>query len=154
MRSGELARLSAVSTDTLRHYERLGLLPRPPRTSGGYRDYPAGSLARVQLIRRAMHIGFSLPDVAAVLKLRERGEFPCHHARQIATQKVKQLTAQIRELTALRRQLQRILRDWDVRLARTAKGKPARLLENLPAFQPPMRLASQLQNTSRTGRRT
>ena len=60
MRSGELARLVGVSTDTLRHYERLGLLEIPARTSGGYREYSSGSLERVRLIRRALSIGFSL----------------------------------------------------------------------------------------------
>jgi DNA-binding transcriptional MerR regulator len=145
MQSGELARLSGVSADSLRHYERLGLLPRPPRTDGGYRDYPAAALARVQVIHRALHIGFSLPELTAVLKLRDRGEFPCREARRIAGQKVEQLRAHIKELTAMRRQLERILRDWDARLARAGHGKPARLLENLPALRQQTRPASRLQ---------
>ena len=62
MRAGELARLSGVSGDSLRHYERLGILPKPPRTNGGYRNYSSSSLARVRLIRGVLSIGFSLPE--------------------------------------------------------------------------------------------
>ncbi len=131
MRSGELARLSGVSTDSLRHYERLGLLPRPPRTGGGYRDYPSTALARVRLIRNALSIGFSLTQLTAVLKLRDRGEFPCREARRIAETKLRQLRVHIKNLTAMRRHLETILKDWDARLVRTGKGKPARLLETL-----------------------
>jgi len=70
VRSGELARLAGVSTDTLRHYERLGLLPKAQRTEGGYRQYTAQSLERVRLIRRALTIGFSLPELTVILKMR------------------------------------------------------------------------------------
>jgi hypothetical protein len=60
VQSGELSRLAGISTDTLRHYERLGVLPKPPRTNGGYRD-PANSLERVRLIQSALKVGsFSL----------------------------------------------------------------------------------------------
>lgn len=60
MRSGQLAHLTGVSTDTLRHYERLGLLPLPQRTVGNYREYSPVSQQRVELIQRALTIGFSL----------------------------------------------------------------------------------------------
>jgi DNA-binding transcriptional MerR regulator len=132
VRSGELAQVSGVSTDSLRHYERLRILPKPPRTNGGYRNYPPSSLARVRLIRSALSIGFSLPEVAAVLKLRDSGAFPCHEARKIAQAKLVQVRVQLRELNRMRRQLERILDDWDTKLAQSQRGKPARLLESLP----------------------
>jgi MerR family transcriptional regulator, mercuric resistance operon regulatory protein len=137
MRSGELARLSGVSADSLRHYERLGILPKPPRdfamaNNGGYRNYPSSSVARVRLIRSSLSIGFSLPELAAVLKLRDGGEFPCDQVRKIAGVKLEQLRAQLKELTRMRRQLEGILSTWDSKLARTRNGKPARLLEALP----------------------
>lgn len=131
MRSGELARISGVSADTLRHYERLGLLARPPRTRSGYRDYSAASVDRVRLVRRALGIGFSLPELAAVLKSRDGGRFPCREARNIAAAKLKELKQRIQDLIAMRRELESILDDWDRRLSR-ANGKPARLLETLP----------------------
>jgi DNA-binding transcriptional MerR regulator len=132
VQSGELSRLAGISTDTLRHYERLGLLPKPPRTNGGYRDYPASSLERVQLVQSALKVGFSLPELATILRMRDRGEVPCHRVRAIAEHKLQDLKEQISHLLGMRDQLERILKDWDARLARTGMGKPARLLESLP----------------------
>jgi MerR family mercuric resistance operon transcriptional regulator len=132
MRSGELARLTGISTDTLRHYERLGLLSKPPRTSGGYRDYPPQSLDRVHLIRRALSIGFSLPELRTLLKMRDAGGFPCRDTQKLAKSKLEEVKCQIKDLTAMRAQLEQILSDWDLRLSRSGTGKPARLLESLP----------------------
>jgi|HubBroStandDraft_2_1064218.scaffolds.fasta_scaffold420491_2 DNA-binding transcriptional MerR regulator len=144
MQSGELARLTGVSTDTLRHYERLGLLAKPLRTAGGYRDYPASSLDRVRLIRRALGAGFSLAELTAILKMRDRGDIPCHKARALGQVKLQQITQQIKDLQLMRKQLEAILKDWDGRLFRTPKGEPARLLESLPdnlkRVTPPQRL--------------
>jgi MerR family copper efflux transcriptional regulator len=132
MRSGELARLTGISTDTLRHYERLGLLPKPPRTSGGYRDYPFNALNRVRLIRRAMSVGFSLPELSTILKMRDGGQAPCRRVQTIAETKLKQVRQQIRDLIAMRDQLDTILKSWETKLAHTRKGEPAGLLEGLP----------------------
>src|SRR5258708_19511506 len=77
MRSGQLARQSGVSTDTLRHYERLGLLPVPQRTAGNYREYPPTSPQRVELIQRALTIGFSLAELKTILAVRDNGDAPC-----------------------------------------------------------------------------
>jgi len=132
VQSGELSRLAGISSDTLRHYERLGVLPRPPRTNGGYRDYPASALNRVRLIQSALKVGFSLPELASILKMRDRGEIPCERVRAVAGHKLEEVKQQIRDLLSMRDQLERIVKDWDVRLAKTTKGKPARLLESLP----------------------
>ena len=132
MQSGELSRLAGISTDTLRHYERLGVLPKPPRTNSGYRDYPANSLDRVRLVQSALKVGFSLPELATILRMRDGGEVPCHRVRAIAEDKLREVKQQINDLLGMRDQLERILKDWDARLARTGKGKPARLLESLP----------------------
>lgn len=152
MRSGELARLSGVSSDTLRHYERLGLLPKPRRTNGGYRDYPAHMLDRVRLIRSALSIGFSLADLTAIMKLRDRGEFPCREARAVAESKLRNLKQQIKEMITMRKQLEQILENWDARLARTDKGKPARLLESLPEGLKRSGLASRFQSKRSKGK--
>jgi len=132
VQSGELSRLAGVSSDTLRHYERLGILPEPPRTNGGYRDYPESSLNRVRLIQNALKVGFSLSELATILKMRDRGEIPCHRVRAIAGQKLEGIKRQISDLLAMRDQLELIVADWDAQLACTSKGKPARLLEKLP----------------------
>ena len=132
MRSGELARLAGVSADTLRHYERLGLLSPPSRTSGGYRNYPESALERVSLIRSALSVGFSLSELQTILKMRDAGQVPCHRVRAMAQSKLELLKQQIKGLVAMRGQLARILKDWDRRLAHTRKGMPARLLETVP----------------------
>lgn len=132
MRSGELARLADISTDALRHYERIGLLPKPARTQSGYRDYPAPALERVRLIQRALNAGFSLAELTTILSMRDRGEVPCQKARAMGQAKLQQIKQQIKELLVMRKQLEGILKNWDSRLARTRKGAPARLLEALP----------------------
>src|ERR1044072_3299742 len=129
--SGELADSAGVSRDTLRHYERKGVLPRPLRGQNGYRKYPPEALQRVQLVRRALSVGFTLDELAKVLKVRDAGGAPCEEVRKLAAQKLLNVQDQLRELTALRDDLQETLQDWDARLAGRANGKRANLLESL-----------------------
>jgi DNA-binding transcriptional MerR regulator len=131
MRSGELARLSGVSTDTLRHYERIGVLAKPPRTNSGYRRYPPSALERVRLVRRAMSVGFSLEELARVLRVRDNGGAPCRQVRDLAVAKLETIERRLEELALVRDQLEKLLKDWDGRLARTAPGQRAGLLESL-----------------------
>lgn len=134
--SGELAELAGVSRDTLRYYERRGVLPRPLRGHNGYRQYSSEALQRVQLVRRALAVGFTLDELARVLKVRDAGGAPCEEVRRVAAQKLLDVENQLRELTALRDDLQTTLRDWDARLARRANGNRASLLESLSADTP------------------
>jgi len=129
--SGELAGLAGVSRDTLRHYERKGVLPRPLRSHNAYRQYPPEALQRVQLVRRALSVGFTLDELAKVLKVRDAGGAPCEEVRKLAAQKLLNVQDQLRELTKLRDDLQETIKEWDTRLARRAGGKRANLLESL-----------------------
>jgi len=129
--SGELADLAGVSRDTLRHYERKGVLPRPLRGYNSYRQYPPEALQRVQLVRRALSVGFTLDELAQVLKVRDAGGAPCEEVRKLAAQNLVNVQDQLRELTALRDELQKTLSDWDTRLARRPGGKRVNLLESL-----------------------
>ena len=129
--SGELADLAGVSRDTLRHYERKGVLPRPLRGHNAYRQYPPEALQRVQLVRRALSVGFTLEELAKVLRVRDAGGAPCEEVRKLAAQKLLNVQDQLRELTALRDDLQKTLKDWDTRLSGLTKGKRANLLESL-----------------------
>jgi DNA-binding transcriptional MerR regulator len=132
MRSGALARQAKVSVDTLRHYERIGLLAAPPRTPGGYREYPAQALPRLTLIQRALSLGFSLTELRDILRERDKGGAPCRRVASLVRTKLAKLDAQVRELQALRRRMVRMLRSWDARLAQTPEHRQARLLEDLP----------------------
>jgi len=131
MRSGELAQLSGVSTDTLRHYERIGVLAKAPRTQSGYRQYPPSALDRVRLVRRAISVGFTLEELARVLRIRDKGGAPCRQVRDLALSKLEEVERRLEELVLVRDHLQMLLKDWDDRLARTAPGQRAGLLDSL-----------------------
>ncbi len=131
LRSGEVASLSGVSADTLRHYERMKLLPAPRRSSGNYRMYPSETVERVQVIRRALAVGFSLNEIAQIHKVRESGGAPCRDVKRLLSEKLDRLDSQITDLIALRDHLRSVLQHWNQRLEETPNGKPARLLETL-----------------------
>lgn len=131
MRSGQLARMAGVSTDTLRHYERLGLLARPQRTESGYRRYPPEALERVKMVRQALAVGFSLVELARFLRSREKGGVPCKEVRALAALKLREMDRQLMDLKAMRDRVRSMLEDWDARLASTPKGARAELLESL-----------------------
>jgi DNA-binding transcriptional MerR regulator len=127
----DVARATGVSTDTLRHYERKGLLPRVTRTAAGYRQYSAATVERVLLIQRAMVVGFSLTDLKRVLGARDRGGAPCRSVRALVGERLERLNQRIDEMRILRDELGVLLAEWDRRLARTPEGKRAHLLETL-----------------------
>lgn len=131
MSSGEVAARGGVSVDTLRHYERRGLLPRPPRERNGYRAYPAEALTRVLLIQRALSVGFSLDELARIFRVREHGRPPCVEVRALAARKLDEVESQIESLIAFRETLRSTLEDWDARLAKRGANEPAKLLESL-----------------------
>jgi DNA-binding transcriptional MerR regulator len=132
LRIGELARLSGVSADTLRHYERKGLL-KPIRQSNGYREYPRQAADRVRMVRGALALGFRLDDLARIFKIREAGGAPCRQVRDLAASKLAEVETLLEELTAMRGELRQLLKDWDARLGATEGDQPARLLETLAA---------------------
>lgn len=87
MWTGEVAQRAGVNPQTLRYHERRGILPRPERTSGGHRDYPARTVDLVWFIKHAQDLGYSLSDVEGLLQLADGGAAscvcsgPCHHCR-------------------------------------------------------------------------
>ena len=133
LRIGQLGKRTGVSVDSIRHYERLGLLPKAARTNAGYRLYSPSAVDRVALVRHALQFGFSLRDVAGFLRVRESGGTPCRDVRAAATRIITAVDERIAELTAARKEMHRTLRHWDRRLARTPANRPARLLESLKA---------------------
>jgi DNA-binding transcriptional MerR regulator len=132
LKSGELARAAGVSPDTLSHYEKLGLLPVPARSEAGYRLYPSDSLPRVQMIRSSVRLGFSLAELADILKQRRAGKPPCRKVAALASQHLKALDQKIRDLTRLRDWFAPIVRAWESRLQTLNPGERAAFLESLP----------------------
>ncbi|MDX2403963.1 heavy metal-responsive transcriptional regulator [Streptomyces microflavus] len=105
MRIGALAATSGLSTKTIRFYEQSGLLPEPPRTSGGYRDYPAQTATRIAFIRDAQGAGLSLAEIRSVLVLRDGGQAPCGHVSALIGQHLEEIERQLAELAKTRQAL-------------------------------------------------
>ncbi len=131
LRSGELASLAGVSSDTLRHYEQQGLLCPPPRSANGYRCYPPETLQQVRILRIALRLGFSIEELSGIFHMRREGAIPCRHVRTLASTKLHELRRRQREIKQLCKLLQTVIRRWDRRLRRTPSGKRAHLLDNL-----------------------
>lgn len=134
--SGQLGTAAGVSADTIRHYEKLGLIAQPSRTAGGYRLYPAQTLLRVQTIRSALKAGFSLTELAGIFRERDSGGTPCQRVAGMASDKITALTRQISDLTELRDWLSATVANWNKRLEKTPSGKRAGLLESLAGLEP------------------
>jgi len=131
LRSGQLAKIAGVSTDLLRHYERIGVLPAAVRAANGYRLYPPQSAKRVRAVRSAVALGFSLDELSRILAMRDRGGIPCRRVRALAEDKLHRVEQSLKELQVLRRHIRKTLRLWDQRLVETGRGQRAELLESL-----------------------
>src|SRR6266567_4259978 len=131
LRCGELAQLTRVSPDTIRHYERMGILPKSPRTSAGYRMYSHDAVDRVRLVRRALQVGFTLTELSEILQIRDGGGVPCHRVLSLTEEKLHSLEAQIKELRRTQRYMKELVREWRVKLGRTKPGTRAMLLHSL-----------------------
>lgn len=137
LRSAQLARLAGVSPDTLRHYERMGLLPTATRSANGYREYPPEACTRVRLVRRALGLGFTLDELARIVNVRDRGGAPCSAVRALAAEKLSLLEARLAEIQSACDRLRMVLDHWDSLLARTPRGARAALLEALEGLVEP-----------------
>lgn len=103
---GVLARTANVNIETVRYYQRIGLINEPEKPAQGYRVYPESTLKRIQFIKRAQQLGFSLQEVTELLSL---GDAKCADVRQIAEQKYQQITNQIKDLTNLKDNLGQLI---------------------------------------------
>ncbi len=130
LRSSELAKLAGVSTDTLRHYERVGVLSAR-RSTNGYREYSLDAIERLRLIRSALAVGFTLAELGKIFEVRNRGGAPCHQVRDLAAGKLAHMEVMLRDMMAVRNRLRALIKDWDLRLKKQQSGEPARLLETL-----------------------
>jgi DNA-binding transcriptional MerR regulator len=102
---GQLGRATDTKIETIRYYEKIGLLPTPRRTSGNYRSYAAEHLQRLSFIRRARELGFSIEDVRELLKLAAHGEKPCEEVDLLVARHLETTNRKIEALTRLRREL-------------------------------------------------
>jgi DNA-binding transcriptional MerR regulator len=105
LRVAELARAVGVPTDTIRYYERVGLLPPPRRTATGYRDYDTGAVDRLRFIQGAQRLGLRLVDIGHLLAVRDTGHCPCEPAGELLRRRLDDVDAEIARLTALRAEM-------------------------------------------------
>ncbi len=109
VKTSELAARAAVNPQTLRYYERRGLLAEPARSPGGYRAYPDEAVRRVRFIKRAQEFGFTLAEVETLLQLAEGGPDNCDKVRALAEEKIADLRQRIADLQALQGGLTRLV---------------------------------------------
>ena len=108
LKIGQLAQRASVNLQTIRYYEREGLLPEPPRLSSGYRLYSDSMVRRVRFIKRAQEIGFSLAEIRELLSLRADGRRERNEVRAIAQAKLADIEGKMRTLKAMKAVLNRL----------------------------------------------
>jgi MerR family mercuric resistance operon transcriptional regulator len=103
---GEAAAASGCHLETIRYYERIGLLPRPSRTGSGYRAYTAQDVARIRFITRGRDLGFSLDEIRSLLRLTEDPDLSCEQVDALARHHLVEIQARQKELRRIARELE------------------------------------------------
>ncbi len=138
-RIGDLAAKTTLSRDTLRYYERLGLLERPLRTSGGFRLYNEVTLDRLQFIKRAQAVGFSLGEVREIITVAGRESAQCRQVRGLVAEKVADVDERLSELRAFRRSLVSSLRECETALREQRDPECPVVEQGVPGRRAPRR---------------
>ncbi len=112
MQIGELAKSAGVTVQAVRFYERKGLLPSPPRKESGYRIYGEADVRRLQFVRQAKRLGFSLHEIQSILRMRDRGVSPCREVIAMAERHLVETERQLSYLLRFRDELARNLAEW------------------------------------------
>ncbi|MGW7527325.1 heavy metal-responsive transcriptional regulator [Streptomyces sp. NPDC054783] len=102
MRIGDLAATSGLTAKTIRFYEQFGLLTAPPRTPGGYRDYPTETASRLGFIRDAQAAGLTLAEIRGILDLRDSGQAPCTHVADLIQHHLADIDQRLADLRKTR----------------------------------------------------
>src|SRR5713101_169433 len=147
LKVGELAERAGVGVQTLHYYERVGLLPRPDRSASNYRLYHSDALRRVQFIKKAQSLGFTLEEIKEILGLREQGRAPCRCVADVGKKHLQELDARIAALQEFRRALAVVVPKWEKETSRQRKcaGEFCDLIERLPENLPAQHLPKETQ---------
>ena len=116
---GQLAQRAGVGVETVRFYEREGLILEPPRRPSGYRDYPIETVARIVFIRRAKELGFALREINELLELRVRPRRNCAQVKQSADAKIADIEGKIAALRRIKRALKSLTKACEARTPTT-----------------------------------
>lgn len=109
MKIGELSKATGTNIETIRYYEKIGLLPHPLRTSANYRSYGERHRERLAFVRHSRELGFTIEEIRSLLDLSDHPDRDCAEADRIATVHLLQVEAKIKQLGALRDELARII---------------------------------------------
>ncbi len=134
MKAGELARGVGINVQTLHYYERIGLLPQPDRSAANYRIYSDDALRRVQFIKKAQAIGFTLAEIKRIVELKTHGRAPCRQVVEIGEEHLREVDTRLAQLRAYRKALAQSLGGWREKNAmrRDCAGEFCDLIERLP----------------------
>jgi MerR family mercuric resistance operon transcriptional regulator len=108
---GQLAKKAQVGTETVRYYERRGLIPEPDRRESGYRQYPPETVTRIQFIKHAKELGFSLTEIHELLSLQLNPALSCSEVKKIAEAKIRHIDEKIGKLQRMKRSLTELTRE-------------------------------------------
>ncbi|BBI65696.1 hypothetical protein HSBAA_PA_2990 (plasmid) [Vreelandella sulfidaeris] len=108
LRRGELARRAGCNIETVRYYERIGLMPNPPRSENGFRSYEERHLTRLTFIRRARELGFTLEEVQDLLRLVDGGHYTCAQVQELALRHTDDIQRKINDLHRMQRALKNV----------------------------------------------
>jgi DNA-binding transcriptional MerR regulator len=115
LKIGDVAKRTGIGIETLRFYERSGLLNRPARTEGGYRLYDAEALETLDFIKRAQALGFTLDEIKRIIAESRAGQSPCAEVREVVRLRLAELDEKMAQMQRYRDELTRTLKDWDKR---------------------------------------
>ncbi len=107
-RIGDIGKRLGLSVDTLRYYEKIGLLPRVHRTAGGIRSYSDNDISRLKFVRRAQKMNFSLAEIASLLQIREDPQHARQEVRELTLKKLVEIESNLQDLTNLRNELKQL----------------------------------------------
>src|SRR5215210_8405634 len=113
LKIGEVSRASGIGIETLRFYEKSGLLDRPVRTGSGYRMYDPEVLDRLAFIKRAQVLGFSLDEIKRIIAERRAGQSPCAGVREIVRHRLEELDERMAQMRRYRKELAEALSEWE-----------------------------------------
>ena len=113
LKIGQVAAQAKVSVDTVRFYERRGVLPNPDRLASGYRTYPQAAVERIHLTRRLQHLGFTLDEVIDALHATDRGDTTCESERWRMEAVLERIEGKMAELRAVRREIRTVMAACD-----------------------------------------
>ena len=113
LKIGEVAKLSGIGIEALRFYEKSGLLRRPARTGSGYRVYSHDVLERLEFIRRAQVLGFTLEEIRQIIAEKDAGQSPCAAVREVVRRRLDELDERMAQMRLFRKELSEALKEWD-----------------------------------------